>query len=94
MANQGERLINVVNRTSRRRSNRLEPKGQRSGHRDVCDLSWTSSTPGEQSEPDQPGLNVQNVVNPMGRLEKRQADRKGSRRRSGQRKAEKAKAEL
>ncbi len=94
MANRSERLINTVNRTSRRRSKGLEPKGQWSGHRDVSDLSWTSNTPGEQSGPNQPGLNRRNVVNPTHRLNQRQADRKGSRRCSGQRNAEKAKAAL
>ena len=67
MANRCERLINVVKCTSRRRSNRLEPKGQRSGNKVVEDLSWTTNSPGEQSEPNLSVLNIQNVVNPKRR---------------------------
>ena len=31
----------------------------------MCDLSWTSSAPGEQSGPKLSELNMRNVVSPM-----------------------------
>ena len=69
MANPGERLINAVNRTSRRCERGLSQKSNGVGTGMYGDLSWTSNAPGKQSEPNQPELNVRNVVNPMLRPE-------------------------